>query len=271
MIVCSGRLRGASAFGCCSSSVKSAPRLCSAKPVPGRHESAAEPLVDALNQRHDVARRDRSPTGRSCRRRAEVVRPSKTDGSTRAPRPPAAISRARALRCALSSIAADRHGAKPRIADVAQHVGVGQLLGFDHHVQRAARCEAVLAQRKLFHQVEHHQRGDALRVRRQLVDASSRDRSSRSDRPSRLELAQVGRGHRAAACSFEHREDGRRPSAPRRTRPRHRSRSVAERRGEIGVPEELAGPRRASVRQIGRGRVRARRPACRSSWPSAPR
>ena len=35
MIVCSGRLRGASAFGCVSSSVKSAPRFCSAKPVPG--------------------------------------------------------------------------------------------------------------------------------------------------------------------------------------------------------------------------------------------
>ena len=35
MIVCSGRFRGASALGWSSSSVNRAPRLCSAKPVPG--------------------------------------------------------------------------------------------------------------------------------------------------------------------------------------------------------------------------------------------
>ena len=35
MIVWSGRLRGAIWFGCPSSSVKSAPRLCSITPVPG--------------------------------------------------------------------------------------------------------------------------------------------------------------------------------------------------------------------------------------------
>ena len=35
MIVCSGRLRGAIWFGCPSSSVNRAPRLCSVKPVPG--------------------------------------------------------------------------------------------------------------------------------------------------------------------------------------------------------------------------------------------
>ncbi len=34
MIVCSGRLRGASVFGCPGSSVKSPPRLWSMKPVP---------------------------------------------------------------------------------------------------------------------------------------------------------------------------------------------------------------------------------------------
>src|SRR5688572_30861949 len=34
MMVCSGRLRGASAFGCAGSSVNNPARLCSAKPVP---------------------------------------------------------------------------------------------------------------------------------------------------------------------------------------------------------------------------------------------
>jgi hypothetical protein len=35
MIVCSGRLRGASTFGWSACSVNSAPRLCSMNPVPG--------------------------------------------------------------------------------------------------------------------------------------------------------------------------------------------------------------------------------------------
>ena len=39
-------------------------------------------------------------------------------------------------------------------------------------------------ERILFHQVQHHQGGDALGVRRQLVARSNRDRSSRSARPT---------------------------------------------------------------------------------------
>ena len=38
-----------------------------------------------------------------------------------------------------------RDFAEARIADVAQHVGVGELLRFDHHVQRVGAVEAVFA------------------------------------------------------------------------------------------------------------------------------
>ncbi len=57
--------------------------------------------------------------------------------------------------------------------------------------------KAVLAKRKLLHHIEHHQRRDALRVRRQLVDGppaiARRDRRH----PFRRELVQVRSGHRA--------------------------------------------------------------------------
>jgi hypothetical protein len=99
-----------------------------------------------------------------------VVTLSTTEGFTRAAADSGRISRARVPGRRLVEQLADRHGAKPRIGDVVQHVRVGQLLRFDQHVKRGRAREAVLAKWKLFHQVEHHQRGDALRVRRDLVD-----------------------------------------------------------------------------------------------------
>ena len=95
-----------------------------------------------------------------------------------------------------------------RVADVAEHVGVGELLGLDHHVQRVRAVEAVLAEREALHQVQHHQGGHALGVRADLVDASSRGRSvcDRRD-PLGLELGQVGGGERAALL-LRDRQDG---------------------------------------------------------------
>ena len=137
---------------------------------PGRHEAAAEPLVDALNQRDDVAvlvdRREVDGVAAGGVRQAVEHRWLDVRGGPRR----IDQSGARCLACALSSIAGTGVVAEPWIADVPQHVGVGQLLRFDHHVQRLGAVESVLAQRKLLHQVEHQQRGDALRVRRQLVD-----------------------------------------------------------------------------------------------------
>ena len=146
------------------------PAILQREAGPGRHESAAKALVDALDQRHDVAVAiDR----RQVDRVAAVPRRHAVDDrrfharrrGLRANQP-----RPRPGRRLVEQLA-DRHGAKPGIGDVLQHVRVGQLLGFDHHVKRGRAREAVLAKRKLFHQVEHHQCGDALRVRRDLVDA----------------------------------------------------------------------------------------------------
>ena len=92
----------------------------------------------------------------------------------------------------------DRHLAEPRIADVAQHVGVGQLLRFDHDVQRVGTVEAVLPQRRRLHQVQHHQRGNALRVRSNLVDVPAAIRRLDRGHPLGLELGEIGTGKRAA-------------------------------------------------------------------------
>ena len=64
----------------------------------------------------------------------------------------------------------DGNRGEARIADVVIHVGVGELLGFDHHVQRIDGVMPVLRHGKVLHDVEHGERGDALAVGRQLVD-----------------------------------------------------------------------------------------------------
>src|SRR5258705_470319 len=169
-----------------------------------RHQPAAEPLVDALNERHDVA------VAIDCGkidRVAAVARGDRIDrdrlGSHgRRVRPDQPRARFRSL-----LVHERRHRDAPelRIGGVPQHVRVGALLGLDHHVQRCGGREAVVAQRELLHQVEHDQRGDALRVGWNFVDAPSMIGRRNGIDPLGLEVPQIFGSHRPAvgARAFE--------------------------------------------------------------------
>ena len=144
MIVWSGRLRGASTLGCPSLEREERPAIVQRKARPGRDDAAAEPLVDALNQRDDIA------VLVDCRE-IDRVAAGRVGQAVQLPRarrrqPPASgsISRARVSACALLSIAVVPASRETRIADVAQHVRIGQLLRFDHHVQRGSALKPVL-------------------------------------------------------------------------------------------------------------------------------
>ena len=137
MIVCSGRLRGASAFGWLSSSVNSAPRLCSAKPVPGGTMPLPNAVVDALDQRDDVAVAiDRRQVDRvAARRGRQAVEHGRLDvaGGARRRRSAGALRCA----CALSSIAAT--GA-PRIAGRRRSAACRRRRASSPRSSRAARA-----------------------------------------------------------------------------------------------------------------------------------
>ena len=85
-----------------------------------------------------------------------------------------------------------------RVADVLVHVGIGELLGLDHHVQRVGGVVAVLRHGKVLHDVEHGERGDALAVGRQLVDSPAAVGGGDGLDPLGLEVAEVFEGVRAA-------------------------------------------------------------------------
>ena len=78
------------------------------------------------------------------------------------------------------------------------HVGVGQLLGFDHHVHCVDGVVAVLGERKVFHDVEHGERGDALAVGRQLVNGPAAIGGRHGLDPLGPEVAEVFQGMNAA-------------------------------------------------------------------------
>ena len=92
----------------------------------------------------------------------------------------------------------DGNGTEARIADVLIHVGVGQFLGLDHDVQRSDGVVAVVGHGKVFHDVEHGERGDALAVGRQLVDGPAAVGGGDGLHPLGLEVGEVFEGVRAA-------------------------------------------------------------------------
>ena len=55
MMVWNGRLRGASAFGCCGVQLEQPAAILQREPVFIHHHARTEMLVEALNQRDDVA------------------------------------------------------------------------------------------------------------------------------------------------------------------------------------------------------------------------
>ena len=113
------------------------------------------------------------------------------------------MAAARRAARALASSAGDRRRREAGIADPPQHVGVGELLGLDHRVQGVHAVEPVARQRRRLHEIEHHQRRDALRVGRQLVDRPPAiGRGDRLD-PLGLERRQIGRASSCRRCACE--------------------------------------------------------------------
>ena len=128
MMVCSGRLPGASSFGWPGSSVKQRAAILQGKAGARRHQPATEAVEDALDERDDVAvaidggvRHTVSPPG-------PVVNPSSRSGSTCA----AAwlqVDAPRARRALFREQRGYRRRREAGIADPPQHVGIGELLG----------------------------------------------------------------------------------------------------------------------------------------------
>src|SRR4051794_14824786 len=57
-----------------------------------------------------------------------------------------------------------------RIADEPQQIGIGQLFGFDHDVERIGGRRAILRQGKAFHDVQHLEGAKTLAVWRKFVN-----------------------------------------------------------------------------------------------------
>ena len=267
MIVCSGRLRGASVLGWPFSQREQAAAILQHEARPRRHQPRAEAAVVALDERHDVA---------------VLVDDGHVDGVVALgvgdPGQPIGQHLARRFvghdqlgtidGACLVEHRRGRDHREARVADVPQHVGVGQLLGLDHHVQGVRAVEAVLAEREALHQVQHHQRGDALGVRADLVDVPAAVVGLHRRDPLGLVLGQVGGGERAALLLGDRQDGlGGRPGvvavAPALG-------DAAQRAGQVGVPEHLAGPRRPlAVDEVGLLRVRVLAVHLRRARPAA--
>ena len=148
----------------------------------------------------------------------------------------------------------NRHLGKAGIGDISQHIGIGELLRLDLEVQCLDRIVSPLVDRGGAHDVEHHERCDALLVGRQFIDRPAavvgRDRID----PFRGEVGEVVRGHGAAE-----------PRRGRKNALRDRAlvEGVAavlgdrgERGREIGIAEDFADlgsatPRQENPRRLG--------------------
>jgi hypothetical protein len=148
---------------------------------------------------------------------------------------------------ALREQAGDRYRGDPRIGDVATDVGVGQLLGLDHDVQTAGGARSPLGEREALHQVEHQQRADPLRRRRQLPDRPAAiGRGDRLD-PLGGERRQVGGGHPAAVSPGEAQDPGADLALVEGVSAVGGELPVRPR--QVGIAEQLADPRRPAVEQ----------------------
>jgi hypothetical protein len=135
------------------------------------------------------------------------------------------------------------------IRDVTQHVRVGQLLRLDHDVQRLRALKAIVGKRVALHDVEHHQRGNPLGIRRQLVDGPSTVGRGNGINPFRFVFLEIGERHRATFLARD-RHDRVSGLALVKTAGVF-LRDEAQRRREARILEELAGTRRTTVGQKG--------------------
>jgi hypothetical protein len=96
-----------------------------------------------------------------------------------------------------------RDAPETRVADIAKHVGVSELLRLDHRMQRLRRVESPLAQRKALEDVQHLQRGDALSVGRQLGHRPAAVAGLDRLDPFGLELRKIVERHGAALLAHD--------------------------------------------------------------------
>ena len=207
-------------------------------------DAAAESVVRALDERDDVAvpvdggKIDRIAAVRG----RDAFERRRLDGGGGVRRIDHRRPRSRVL---LVDQRRERCRREARIGRVAEHIGIGELLRFDHHVQRSRAVEPIFTQRKLLHDVEHQQRGKALRVRRQLEYLPAVVRRRDRGDPLGSELGEIRGGHRAAVRA-------------QRVDDRAGNRSCVECRSAVGcdraqrlrerrIREPLARARRAAV------------------------
>ena len=93
--------------------------------------------------------------------------------------------------CSLESRVSTGMRGASGIADIANEIGECELLGLDHDVQRSRAVESPLPQRKLLHDVEHHERSDSGAVRWNLLDCPSAIRRADRVYPFRLVAFEV--------------------------------------------------------------------------------
>ena len=128
------------------------------------------------------------------------------------------------------------------------HVGVCELLGFDERVQRLSRVVTVPADRRALHQIEHHQRRDALSVRRQLVDRPSAIRRRERRHPLGIKRREIVCGQHPALRLGALHDALRDLAAIERVASARAERTIGRR--EIGVFENLPHRRHVAARQI---------------------
>ena len=144
MIVCSGRLCPASEFGLPGIHIETRAAIVEGEAGARRDHAGAVSRVVALDQRNDIAVLiDRRHVDRlaAVRVRAPAVI---SEGSTLHDAFSILISPARVLARSFESICATGTGAEARVADIARHIGIGQLLRLDHDVQRRRGVVAVI-------------------------------------------------------------------------------------------------------------------------------
>ena len=166
-MVCSGRLRPRERVGLIRREREQRAAVVEHEAGAVGNQPGPEAVVIALDERHHVAVAiDDRQVDRVVP--LHVGRPDRgCDGSTWHCARPESISAARVTARLLVEHRRHGHLAETLVADVPEQVGIGELLGFDHRVQRARRVEAEVAHRERLHEVEHHERGDALAVGRE--------------------------------------------------------------------------------------------------------
>ena len=141
---------------------------------------------------------------------------------------------------------------KARIGVVALHVGVGQLLGFDHQMQRLRGIVSGGSKRKRLHDVQHFEGRDALSIGRQFEYGPTAIRCGNGVHPLTVKLGKVGCSHGAAVPCRRGEDFPRDATAIKRSLSAGGNLSIGPR--QIGIAKDVARLRQMPINQIRAGR-----------------